>query len=462
MATRAVDLAQVIEESRFSRFQLRCIVICILILICDNIDLQAIAYTGPSIRESLHLSPAELGPVFSAGLMGMMLGSFIFSPFADKFGRRPVMIASVLLFGLVTMATALANTAPQLVAMRLIAGLGFGGAFPNGLSLAAEYMPRRNRFFLMSIIGTAFSVGGSLSGFLATALVPAYGWRAMYLAGGSFALVIAVVLLVWLPESLRFLAARPGNEARVREVAARIAPALAADPDVRFFVQEAATPGVPMRLLFTEGRANLTIPFWTACFCILLVMYFVLNWVPVLARDAGLSTRQAILMPTLFQVGASCGSLSMGLIMDRANPLRVISACCLGAAIAVAAMGTLGTSATSLMIINIIAGYFVIGAQGSVNAASAILYPTRMRVTGIGWTLGVGRIGSLLGPLIGGALLTLHVTGETLLHLAALPLLVASALVFFLSRRAVRAIDTAAAGSARPAGMIEKEAQHFP
>jgi MFS transporter, AAHS family, 4-hydroxybenzoate transporter len=441
-----IDLSALIEESRVSRFQLRCVVICILILICENIDLQAVAYTGPSIRESLHLSPAQLGPVFSAGLTGMMCGSFLFSPLADRLGRRPVMLTSVFLFAVVTLATALAQTAPQLVAMRFIAGLGFGGAFPNGLSLAAEYLPRRNRFFLMSIIGTAFSVGGSISGFVATVLVPAYGWRAMYVASGGFALLVGLALLVLLPESLRFLAAHPTRHQEVRAIAARIAPALAADPATRFVVTEAPAHGVPILNLFRGGRAALTLSFWTGCFCILLVMYFVLNWVPVLAREAGLSTRQAILMPTLFQVGSSFGSLTMGFLMDRVgNPLRVTATCCLGAALAVAAMGTLGTNAGALMAINMLAGFFVIGAQGSINTGSSVLYPTAMRVTGVGWTLGIGRIGSLMGPLAGGALLSLGWSGADLLHAAAIPLLVASIVVFALSGRAIRAAAPAVA-----------------
>ena len=439
---RDVDLAAVIEGGRVTRFQWRCVLICILILICDNIDLQAVAYTGPSIRQSLHLSPAQLGPVFSAGLTGMMFGSFIFSPMADRFGRRPVMIASVLLFGALTLATALAQTAPELIAMRFLAGLGFGGAFPNGMSLAAEYLPRRNRFFLMSIIGTAFSVGGSSAGFLAAGLVPLYGWRSMYLAGGGFALLVGLVLILWLPESLRFLAGRPGQEARVRAIAAKIVPALAADPTVRFQVRDEALQGVPMKHLFVQGRMYLTIPFWTACFCILLVMYFVLNWVPIMARDVGMSERQAILMPTLFQVGASLGSLSMGLLMDRVrNPFWVIGLSCGCAAVAVAAMGSYGTSAGMLMAMNMVAGYFIIGGQGSINAASAVLYPTYVRVTGIGWTLAVGRIGSLLGPLIGGVLLTWHWSAAALLHVAALPLAIASVTSLLLAKRALGVAD---------------------
>ncbi len=445
-----IDLTDTIDRARAGRFQLGCILMCVLILICDSIDLQAVAYTGPAIREALHLRPDQLGPVFSAGLFGMMLGSFLFTPFSDRLGRRPVLITAVILFGLLTLATALAETAGQLVVLRFLAGLGFGGALPNSLSLAAEYMPRRNRFFLMTLVGASISMGGSLSGLVATALVPLFGWRSMYLFGGAFALAIVPILMIFLPESVRFLAGKPERAGQVRTIARRIAPSLALSPDARFIVTDESRTGVPIRHLFIEGRAALTIPFWIACFCILLVMYFVLNWVPVLARDAGMSAQQAIMMPTLFQVGATCGSLSMGLLMDRVNPFRVIGSCCACAALAVAAMGSFGTSATALLLLNVLCGYFIIGAQGSINAASSVLYPTHVRATGVGYTLGVGRMGSLLGPLIGGELLTLSWTGPDLLHLAAAPLAVASCAALLLAGRAMRATARPDQGDQQP------------
>jgi len=185
-----IDVTNFIDERRFSWFQGRVLALCILLQICDGIDLQAIGYTGARIRAELHPSLGEMGWVFSAGLIGMACGALIFGPVADKIGRRAVMIISVFLFGAFSFGIAFVDNVWELMALRFCAGLGFGGALPNSLGLVAEYVPKRSRYTIMGLASLGFIGGGAASGWIAIALMPVYGWRSVFMAGGAAAVVM--------------------------------------------------------------------------------------------------------------------------------------------------------------------------------------------------------------------------------------------------------------------------------
>jgi len=231
-----IDVTNFIDERRFSWFQGRVLALCILLQICDGIDQQAIGYTGARIRAELHPTLGEMGWVFSAGLIGMACGALIFGPVADKIGRRAVMIISIFLFGAFSFAIAFVDNIWELMALRFCAGLGFGGALPNSLGLVAEYVPKRSRYTIMGLASLGFIGGGAASGWIAIALMPAYGWRSVFIAGGAAAVVMGVVLIAWLPESLRFLAGQPGRSAGVRSILSKIDPRFHAPADAQFTV----------------------------------------------------------------------------------------------------------------------------------------------------------------------------------------------------------------------------------
>ena len=422
-ASPVVDVQKILDAQPFSSFQARVVGLCILLQFFDGIDLQAIGYTGPGIREDLHLTIGQMGPIFSAGLFGMATGALCLGPVSDWLGRRAVMIASVFIFGSFTLAIAWAQSASDIMALRFLAGLGFGGALPNTLGMVAEYMPARTRYSLMGVSSIGFIGGGAVSGWIALALMPHYGWRSVFVFGGASALLVSLVLMAWLPESLRYLASKGERDGDARRVLRRIAPGLEMPEGARFVVPDADRGGAPVRHLFTEGRTIITLPFWFAAFFVLLDLYLLTNWIPILTKGLGLPTEQGVFIASLFQVGAGFAGVVAGLLLDRLNPFRVLGVFAGCGAIAVVLLGLVGPNPPLLMAMTFVAGFFIVGSQSCLNMSAATMYPTYARVTGTGWMLGIGRIGSIMGPLIGGYILTRDAPPGALFFFAALPML---------------------------------------
>jgi len=416
-----LDVRRVLDEHPVSRSQLAIAVLCGAIVFLDGFDAQVMGYVAPALRSDLHIDRAALGPVFSSGLFGMMLGALVFGPLADRVGRRPVLIACPLIFGLGSLATTTAGSLGALVALRLVTGFGMGGAMPNTIALTAEYMPRRTRASAIMIMFCGFSIGAAAVGWVAAALIPRLGWRSVFVVGGVLPCVLTCATLAYLPESLRFLVRRPGGERRARAILARVAPAAPARG--RLVFPDEAAGGFAVRQLFTPARRWVTLLLWAMFFLNLLDLYFVNSWLPTVMRDARIPEQRAILITTLFQIGGTVGAIVLGRALDRALSFRRLAATYLAAAACVVAIGESGTSAVWLAASVFAAGVGVIGAQSSSNALAAQFYPIAIRSTGVGWALGIGRVGSILGPLLGGVLV-----GRTprLFVMAAIPLLLAS------------------------------------
>lgn len=425
--TEALDVARFIDDHRFTRYQFGVAILCTLVLMCDNIDLQAIAYTGPSILKEMGLKPSELGPVFSAGLFGMMFGSLLFTPIADRYGRRTVMMIAVPLFAILTAACGFATSKNELILFRFLAGLGFGGAMPNAMALTAEYLPKRSRLTLLGLFNAGFTFGGAVSGFIAQPVLAYWGWRGVYILDGFIGLLAAIAVFLWLPESLRLLTHWPNAQGRVTTLLQRIDPGFVPAPDQRYVADDTGHRRISVGKLFTEGRAKLTIPLWIMSFCVLLDLYLVVNWTPILVRGGAIPPSQAILAPALFQVGATISGLTLGAVLDRVRPFAVLAVMAVFAAVSVAALSTVGDNGTLLLGLSVVCGFCVTGTMTCINLSAVSMYPTTARATGIGWSLGIGRIGSFVGPMIGGALLALDWPPSSLFIAAALPPLVACA-----------------------------------
>src|SRR5215471_14240744 len=203
-----IDVAQRIDNSRLSVFQVAIFVLCGVCLFMDGFDTQAIAYVGPTLVREWKIPLAALGSVFSAAPFGVLIGSLLFSMIADKIGRRPVLIGVTLYYAVLTLLTARASSTNQLLAIRFVAGIGLGGIMPNAVSLVGEYSPKRARVTVMMVVGNCFSAGAALGGFLAAQLIQSYGWRSVFYFGGLVPLAVAAAMLLALPESLQFLALR--------------------------------------------------------------------------------------------------------------------------------------------------------------------------------------------------------------------------------------------------------------
>src|SRR5579872_3543716 len=257
-----LDVAAFIDAQPVGGFQFKLLLTCASVLFLDGFDTTAIGYVAPALAKEWNLGKGALGPVFSAGLFGLMIGALVFGPLADRIGRKKIIIFSTLAFGIGTLVTAFAGDLNVLFAIRLATGLGLGGAMPNTVALTSDFSPHRRRATMVMVMFVGFSIGAALGGLLAAALIPHFGWRSVFVVGGLAPLVLAPVLALRLPESVRFLALTGRANARVAELLSRInAKATLAD-STRFVVDEPAMKGIPVQHLFTDGRTLATLLLW--------------------------------------------------------------------------------------------------------------------------------------------------------------------------------------------------------
>ena len=414
-----VDVAVFIDAQPVSAFQIRVLLTCAMVLFLDGFDTTSIGFVAPALAKEWSVGKSALGPVFSAGLFGLMIGALLFGPLADRIGRKKIIIFSTIAFGIGTLVAAFVNDVNTLLAVRLLTGLGLGGAMPNTVALTSEFSPHRRRATMVMVMFVGFSIGAALGGLLAAVLIPQFGWRSVFVVGGAAPLLLAPVLAWRLPESVRFLASTGRADVRVAELLALINAKTAFAPATRFVVSEPALKGDPVQHLFSGGRALATLLLWVVFFMSLLDIYFLSNWLPTVLNDLGASISEAAVIGSMLQVGGVVGTFALGNIIDRFS-FRALALVYLIAVFAVGAIGQLGHSVIFVSIAIFVAGFCIVGGQIAANALAAGYYPTSVRATGVGWALGIGRIGSIVGPLIGGVLLSQKwSTGEVFVTAAA-------------------------------------------
>jgi AAHS family 4-hydroxybenzoate transporter-like MFS transporter len=442
-----VDPRQFIDQQPFGAHQFLVASLCAVIVFVDGFDAQAMGYVAPALSADLHVPRALLGTVISSGLVGMMVGALVFGPLADRVGRKPVLVLSALTFGVGSILTATASSVESLSVLRLLTGLGMGGAMPNAIALTSEYMPDRVRPTGVTTMFCGFSLGAAVGGLIAASLIPRFGWQSVFVVGGITPIVVALVATIWLPESIRFLLLRGGRDEQVRASLARIAPhaeiprVLAPGPEERrsadFFEQ-----------LFAHRRGAVTLLIWVVYFMTLLNVYFMNSWLPTIITDAGIPLATANRITSLFQIGGIVGALVLGAIVARQRSFGVLALAFVWAAAAIVATGLAGASIPLLVITVFCSGIGVIGGQTIAHALSSEFYPTAVRSTGVGWALGVGRIGSIVGPTVGGLLLARGGGTRHVFWAAAVPATIAAIAAWFIAGR-LNAVRTTSVRSGR-------------
>jgi MFS transporter, AAHS family, 4-hydroxybenzoate transporter len=435
--SEAIDLGTLIEEQPRSTFSVAVAFWSCALMFVEGYDMQVMAYAAPAIVLDWNIDRSVLGPVFGAGLFGYMLGATVLGHLADRFGRKRVILAGFWIFGLFTLAAAFADSLLFLLVVRFIAGLGLGGSIPSAIALNTEYAPTHRRATRVALMFLGYTVGAAGGGLLVAALLPRFGWPVAFLMGGAAPLALSAVLLRTLPESPRFLALQNASSAQLAAIARKLRPELVLPADARFLLRETQEPGLPLANLFHDGRARLTLLLWAAFITSFLGHHFLTNWLPTVLASDGLPLGDAVLAAALFQGGGAFGSIFIGRFVDRRG-VAAVAAIFAVAAPLVALIGVPGLNEAMLMGAVFIAGLFVLGGQFGLNALAGTVYPTFIRSTGAGWALGIGRVGSILGPVIGGFFIAAGLPTWLLLICAAVPFLLCAGATRWLSTIHVR------------------------
>jgi AAHS family 4-hydroxybenzoate transporter-like MFS transporter len=374
-----------------------------------------------------------LGPVFSAGLVGTVLGALLIAPLADRIGRKTALLACIALFGICSLLTAAATDLQQVMIVRLIGGLGLGGATPIAVAVGAEYSPQRSRATIVMLVYCGYAIGAAGGGLISAYLLTAMTWHAVFILGAALPLLLLIAIWLWLPESITYLAYRGTRNDLIAAYARRIDPATTIDPSGVLEVEDKAQ-GFPVAQLFAGGRTPRTLWLWLMFVTNILSLYFMISWFPTLATTAGVDVSSALVAASLIQVGSIFGTLTLAALARRIETFVVMTIGYAGGALALVLIAIAGGSVAYLMAVAFLAGFFVIGTQTGANAVSALVYPPSIRSTGVGWALGIGRLGAIAGPYVGGELIALHWSSRDLFMAAAAPAVIAAASAAIISR----------------------------
>jgi len=423
---RSVDVQAFLNEHPFSRYQWLVFALCFFIVLLDGFDTAAIGYIAPSLTTEWGIARPALAPVLSAALFGLAFGALSAGPLADRFGRKAILIGSVLVIGTACLASAFSGNLDQLVMLRFVTGLGLGAAMPNAVTLMSEYCPEGRRAMVTNAMFCGFPLGAAFGGFLAAWMIPLWGWRSVLVLGGIAPLVLAAVLLVLLPESVRYMVAHNHPVERIRAVLRRISETAAGAAG---FVMTEKAPATKARngiaVVLSRGYLVGSVMLWIAYFMGLVIFYALINWMPILFKDAGLAPRDAALIAALFPLGG-VGAILSGWLMDRFNANRIIAFGFVLTYGAVYAIGQVAGNVGLLVVTVFAAGTIMNTAQTSLPALAASFYPTHGRATGVAWMLGLGRFGGIGGSFLVAELARQQLDFTSIFAIVAVPGLVAA------------------------------------
>ena len=380
--------------------------IIVFALIVEGFDLQAANLAGPAIVTAFGVTPAQMGPVLSASLAGVLLGAILIGPLGDRLGRRKIIVGSCMAYGLVSIVTVWAQTIWQLTALRFFVGVGLGGMLPNALALAGQIAGSKFRATATGMVGIGITFGGVVAGIVSARFMAAYGWQIMFLVGGVLPLVAAVLARLTLPAGL--------PEPAEREVVEKL--------------------GV-RRLLSADFRAQ-TLAVWTIFALVLMSVYLLNAWIPLVTRAAQFSLEDSAWLTTAYHSGGTLGGIAASLLLAW-NRWKTAGAFAIFGALVLAITGASAGPTLGLTLLIVAAGFFVTGTQNAINGAAGSAYPETVRSAGLGWALGIGRVGSIAGPLVGAAVASAGTFApHEFFFIPVVPLAVAALLALWLTRRA--------------------------
>jgi AAHS family 4-hydroxybenzoate transporter-like MFS transporter len=420
--SQVLNLEELVDGQKFGRFNINLLIWSFLAMVADGFDLAGLASAAPELARTWHVAPKAFAPALSASLFGILFGAPLLGHAGDRFGRKTLIVTGCVVFSLGTLAMVWATNLDQVVALRVLAGVGIGGLMPNAIALNSELAPRRLRATLVVLMFTGITAGAGIPGLIQAWLIPRHGWQVMFWIGGLAPLIVAVCLLFALPESVKFLAFKPERRAEFLRSVRRLRRDLAISDDAQFVGAPAAQEnGLGMEAIFRGSFAWITPLLWVCFASALMANFFLNSWLPLIFEGSGLTAKQSGIATSLYHSGGTIGGLLVSLALGRFG-FTVIALLFLCATLAIAAIGFPGLSYMAMVSVVALSGFCTLGAQFGNNAASGLLYPTAARSSGVGWALGIGRFGSIAGPLVGGLLIGMKVPARQLFVLAAIPM----------------------------------------
>ena len=422
-------------QIKMTQVQYFSIAICFLMSVLDGMDVLVVSYCAPAIAEDLNLGPKTLGFVFSAGLIGMAIGAIFLAPFADRFGRKKLILASAFIMGFSVLLTAYSENISQLILMRLVSGLGIGCMLATTATLTSENVLNNSKDFWVSLVISGYPVGAVASGYVAAAIIPSYGWESMFVLAGLTTLLTIPLIFFFLSESPQFYLKKQPKDALAK--ANKILIKMNFKPlDSLPKIGLKANNKPLVSRLFSEKYKISTLQLWAALFFAFGCLYFLISWIPKLATDAGLSIELAIYAGTIFNVGAFFGIVLQGYFSSKIGLKKTISFFLLLTFLLMASF-KLFVGTDILLLVYFLLGFSLQGGFVGLYAVAARLYPTEFKTTGVGWAIGMGRVGGILAPLIGGLLISIGLSLSANFLIFSIPALFASVLTYYMSSKEI-------------------------
>jgi AAHS family 4-hydroxybenzoate transporter-like MFS transporter len=397
-----IDVRDLIDSRPIGGFQKWVVFLGFLIIALDGFDVAIMGFIAPQLKIDWGLSPQALGPVLSAALIGLAVGALTAGPLADRYGRKIVLLCSVVLFGVLTIMTAFAPDVQWLVVLRFLTGLGLGAAMPNSSILVSEYAPQRSRSFLITIAFCGFSLGAAVGGFASAWMIPNLGWQSVLIMGGVLPLFVAPILYFKLPESATFLVAKRAAPERIRAIMRQLAPDCVNDQTSFVFPPVGKANESAIAVVLSRNYVFGTLMLWISYIIALFMVYLFSGWLPTLVKESGhYSVADAVVVTAFFQVGGPVGAVFIGWAMDRWGKRNVLTLAFLGSGLAIFTIGQSTGHFVLLCTVACLVGFGLNGVTVGMNALAAGYYPTRARATGASWMSGIGRVGAVTSAFAG-------------------------------------------------------------
>ncbi|RWR28212.1 MFS transporter [Sinirhodobacter populi] len=435
--TSAARLSEGPPAGGWTPLRVAVVFICFLLNAIDGMDIVIMSYVAPVLKQDWALSPEALGTVFSASLAGMAIGGLFIAPLADRFGRRPLILTLLTVITAAMIASSQSRNLYELIALRAIIGMSVGAFLASVTTMAADFAPRGQQGMVVAVAIAGYPLGAVVTGLTIAHFLPVWGWHGALLAAGIVSLIVLPVVVVILPESIDYLKRIQPEDAlrKLNTVLRRLG-----EPPLPALPPKVAARRASVGAVFSDGRAVGTLCLWLAIIMGFMTFYFLVSWITQLSVQSGLAVDKAIYAGALFNLGGFVGTLAIGALGTRYGLQRVTFFAMVCGALVVAAFGYVTVALAVTLALAFCAGFTTNGGFNAFYGLAAALYPPEIRSTGIGWAMGIGRLGAVIGPLLGGVLIGQGLSLAALLAVFAIPLVIAGTAALFVRERVLPAI----------------------